>query len=304
MTTPPAVDDLHMPESDNPWITETAWYSFWTPGGEYIAHVYLRFRPNLGIVNPCIYVWGSGASVEWDAAYWKHSHYPMPKSLVDLELRGGLTHRVTEPFVSYEIAYRDEKKYGPPLSFDIQVSALAEPDYFGGKHFDQRVRVTGVLDVDGHTFQIDCHAMRDRSWYSRGDYTLFRSAYSYAVVDGENNFLAMFAAPRDRDMLIDDLPLVGGYVGFGGTRRPASVGERRVTRRDRATGHPAEVVLTVDGEAIVGQVLNTMAVAANPNMLSWMGLVEWDYRGRAVLGEDQEIWSPSIWHAFRRGETP
>jgi hypothetical protein len=48
-------------------------------------------------------------------------------------------------------------------------------------------------------------------------------------------------------------------------------------------------------------VRNCMAVAANPNMLSWMSLVEWEVRGRTVWGEDQEIWSPSIWRAFRRG---
>lgn len=309
MTTPsslPATDDLHVPQTDDPWITETAWYSFWTPGGEYAVHIYLRFRPNLGIANPCIYVWGSGTSVEWDAAYWKHSHYPMPSSITSLELLGGLRHEVVEPFRSYRLSYSDDQKYGAPLDFDVELSALGTPEFLGGKHFDQPVRVTGCLSVDGTEHVIDCLAMRDRSWYSRGDFTLFRSAYSYAIAAPDQQLLAIFAAPRDGDMLLDDLPLAGGYCESGAESRGSILsGSRRVTRRDEATGHPLELVVDVAGpdgsELMTGRVRNCMAVAANPNMLSWMSLVEWDWRGTSVLGEDQEIWSPSIWHAFRRG---
>jgi hypothetical protein len=308
-TTPslPAVDDLHVPETDDPWITETAWYSFWTRGGEYAAHVYLRFRPNLGIANPCIYVWGPGTSVEWDAAYWKHSHLPMPASLDSMELLGGLRHQVVEPFRTYRISYADQEKYGAPLDLDVELSALGPPEFLGGKHFDQPMRVTGRLRVDGTHHDIDCLAMRDRSWYSRGDYTLFRSAYSYAIASPEDQLLAIFAAPRDADMLLDDLPAVGGYTESGSatSRHVVTGGTRGVTRRDPSTVHPLELVLELEGPAgpdrVSGRVRNCMAVAANPNMLSWMSLVEWDLHGTTVLGEDQEIWSPSIWHAFRRG---
>lgn len=309
-TTPqiPVLDELHVPETDDPWITETAWYSFWTAGGEYAAHVYLRFRPNLGIVNPCVYVWGAGTSVEWDAAYWKHSHYPMPPALDGMELLGGLRHEVVSSFRRYRISYADREKYGAPLAFDVELNEVGEPEFLGRKHFDQPVRVTGTLSVDGRDFDIDCLAMRDRSWYARGDYTLFRSAYSYAITAPEEQLLAIYAAPRDGDLLLDDLPLAGGYSerGMEGAARASlTTGFRRVTRRDRATGHPLEVEVEVDGphgpERMVGRVRNCMAVAANPNMLSWMSLVEWELRGATVLGEDQEIWSPSIWHAFRRG---
>jgi hypothetical protein len=305
----PAEDDLHEPETGDPWITETAWYSFWTPGGEYAAHVYLRFRPNLGIANPCVYVWGEGTSVEWDAAYWKHSHYPMPASLGDLGFPGGLEHDVREPFRSYRVAYADRLKYGAPLEFAVELEALGAPEFLGRKHFDQPVRVTGRLSVDGSDFDIDCLAMRDRSWYSRGDYALFRSAYSYAIPSPDEHLLAIFAAPRDGDLLLDDLPLAGGYSASGsatGSERSAlASGTRRVTRRDPTSGHPLELEVDVTGpagpERMTGRVRNCMAVAANPSMLSWMSLVEWDVRGQTVLGEDQEIWSPSIWRAFRRG---
>jgi hypothetical protein len=313
MTTAPlpgTVDDLHVPDTEDPWITETAWYSFWTTGGEYAAHVYLRFRPNLGIANPCVYVWGEGTSVEWDAAYWKHSHFPMPASLASMELLGGLRHEAVEPFGTYRISYADNEKYGAPLYLAAEFTALGPPEFLGRKHFDQPVHVTGTLGVDGTEYDVDCLAMRDRSWYSRGDYTLFRSAYSYAITAPDEQLLAIFAAPRDCDMLVDDLPTAGGYLESGragapSRRDPLTSGTRRVIRREDFTGHPLEVVVEVGGpagqERMTGRVRNCMAVAANPNMLSWMSLVEWEVGGRTVWGEDQEIWSPSIWRAFRRG---
>ena len=64
-------DDLHVPATDDPWFTETAWYSFWTSGGAFAVHIYLRFRPNLGIADSSVYAWESGSSVPWETAYWK-----------------------------------------------------------------------------------------------------------------------------------------------------------------------------------------------------------------------------------------
>ena len=49
-----------------------------------------------------------------------------------------------------------------------------------------------------------------------------------------------------------------------------------------------------------GRVRNGLALAANTSMLSWMSLVDWDIDGRIVVGEDHEIWSPSLWRAFRK----
>ena len=69
---PVEADELHEPPSKDPWFTETAWYSFWTTGKEFAVHVYLRFRPNLDWADSCVYAWEPGASVPWDAAYWKH----------------------------------------------------------------------------------------------------------------------------------------------------------------------------------------------------------------------------------------
>jgi hypothetical protein len=301
------LDELHVPvDDDSPWLTETAWYSFWTAEREFAGHVYLRFRPNLQVMDAFVYVWGPDGSVPWDTAYWKDLRLPMPDSLRDLRLPGGLQHVVVRPFEHYELAYRDDRPYGGAFGFELQVEAISEPTYFGTKHFDQAVRVTGHVEVEGATYQVDCLAMRDRSWYRRGDFTLFRSAYSYAIESPTDSFLGLFAAPRDSDMMIDDLPLVGGHSVSGADLSLLKVGSRRVVDRDPLTGQPREIALVL-GDAlgkeqrISGRVTHALALAANTSMLSWMSLVEWDVGGRVVVGEDQDIWSPSIWRAFRRG---
>ena len=301
-----AVDDLHLPPADTSrWLTETAWYSFWTIDHVLAGHVYLRFRPNLGVMDAFTYVWGPGSSNPWDTAYWKDIRLQMPLTLVNLEV-AGLTHTVVDPFREYRITSEDDRGYGERFAFDVTARALHAPTYFGGKHLDQQVHMTGWITVDGTRREIDCYAMRDRSWYRRGDFTLFRSAYSYAIGDGEDSFLALYAAPRDQDLLRDDLPLVGGHETLPQGQRSVSSGFRWVTKRDHATGHPLELTITFADEGGTrpreahGHVRNCIGLAANTSMLSWMSLVEWDVDGRIVIGEDQEIWSPSIWRAFRR----
>ena len=298
------VDELHLPPDDaSPWLTETAWYSFWTTDRVLAGHVYLRFRPNLGVMDSFVYVWGPGGSVPWDTAYWKDVRLAMPASLVDLELPS-LTHAVVTPFEKYRLSARDERGYGGTFAFDIDAEAIRPPTHFGGKHLDQPMRMTGWIELDGTRREIDCRAMRDRSWYRRGDFTLFRSAYSYALSDSEDSFLALYAAPRDADMLRDDLPLVGGHITASSGHRGLSTGHRKVTERDPATGQPLAVEVTFATESgelrtVSGTVRNCLALAANTSMLSWMSLVDWDIDGEIVVGEDQEIWSPSIWRAFR-----
>ncbi|HJQ45367.1 MAG TPA: hypothetical protein VJ870_03440 [Amycolatopsis sp.] len=252
-----------------------------------------------------VYAWGPGGSMPWDTVYWKDLRLGMPSSIENLELPGGLRHSVVRSFERYRLSYEDTRAYGGPFGFDLRVEALKPPTYFGAKHFDQPMHLTGWVTIGGDRHEVDCFAMRDRSWYRRGDFTLFRSAYSYGIAAPEDSFLALYAADRDGDMLVDDLPLVGGHTVSADGQDVLRTGERRVVERDRHTGQPRAIEVdfaAADGSTRLarGRVRNAIALAANTSMLSWMSLVEWDVDGRVIVGEDQEIWSPSIWRAFRR----
>jgi len=39
----------------------------------------------------------------------------------------------------------------------------------------------------------------------------------------------------------------------------------------------------------------------NDALLSHQSLVRWDYDGHTVYDEDQDVWDPVQWRAFRRG---
>jgi hypothetical protein len=145
--------------------------------------------------------------------------------------------------------------------------------------------------------------MRDRSWYNRSDFGTFRSAYSYFVTDDEE-LLVLSAIPRDSDPMVSTLPVVGGYLRRANAEIAVSGGRRLVTQRRNDTAAPEVVVLEVDladGRQlqVTGRCENSMAIAANTGMLSWMSLVEWQVSETAVVGEDQEIWSPAVWRRFR-----
>jgi hypothetical protein len=38
-----------------------------------------------------------------------------------------------------------------------------------------------------------------------------------------------------------------------------------------------------------------------PSMLVHQSLVRWEYDGNVVHAEDQDVWDPAQWRAFRRG---
>jgi hypothetical protein len=297
------VDDLHRPFDDDLWFTETAWYSFWNSSGTHIGHIYLRFRPNIGVADCNFYIWTAGISAPWDAVYWKCFQMSVPSSLTSLDFVGGLHHEVVEDLASYRIRFEDLTADSGGLRLNLELDALGSPRWFGRKHFDQAMRVSGCLSIDGVDLDIQCRAMRDRSWYSRSDFGTYRSAYSYVLSD-DAEILVLQAIPKGSNPQVADVPVVGGYLRRDGEEVGIVGGRRIVLDRDSASGAPAIIALEVKLAnqrrlRLEGVSRNAIAIAANTGMLSWMNLVEWDWAGGVVLGEDQEIWSPSIWRRFR-----
>jgi hypothetical protein len=299
-----ASDELHGASTDDPWLTETAWYSFWDVANRFIGHVYMRFRPYSGIADCNIYVWDREVSAPWDAVYWKRFEMAYPATLADLNWIGGLRHRVIEPLARYSLEYHDDSSpQQRGFGIELVLEKTGSPRWFGRKHFDQPMRVLGSLTIDGVELTVDCRSMRDRSWYSRSDFGRFRSGYSYLLTD-QFEVLLLSAAPKETNGLAPTLPIIGGYVHDADGEVSVVGGERAVSRRDSATGRPMGVRLV--GELSSGKTIelegscrNSMAIACNAGMFSWMNFVEWHHQGATVFGEDQEIWSPSIWRAFR-----
>ncbi len=286
-------DRLHPVPVDDPMWTETTWWGFMVPDRNLGGMIYTLFRPNLGVATLVTQVWSDEHVAPWASPYARSLwHLPMPGSDIDDVQLGFLHLRAVEPLRKYQLTYED----GASCAFDLQYEAAMEPHVVAAErelgHFDQLCHVTGSLQVDGETVAVDCHAVRDRSWYVRDDFRSMRSAYTYGAVDGDEHFLA-YTRPADN---AGDLAAVfGGYLVRDGEKSDLKEGVRRVPSRRR--GHPDEIEVTATdalGRSLEarGRVTSSLASQSTPGMFAYMSIASWTIGLRAGYGEDHDVWSP------------
>ena len=287
-------DRFHPPSGDEPFWTETCWFSFDQPERDLSGTFYPVFRPNLGVASLTVTLWDAGAIEPWRARYHRSLwHLPMPGAeLTDLEL-GGLRYRTLDPLKRYRVQYED----GDLLRVDLEYRGLVPPHAAGvggGRgHLDQPCQVRGEVVLKGERIEIDCLAMRDRSWHVRDDLRSTRSSYSYGLVSERDGFLAMGRHHQGKH------PVIGGFLLRDGEKADLVQGVRRVERNP--AGWPERV--EIDATDALGRELrargrcrNRLASQATPGMFAWMSFTEWNLVGGDTagvgFGEDQDIWSP------------
>lgn len=291
-----ADDRFHSVPTDDPMWTETTWWGFSDPEAPMGGMVYALFRPNLGVAALVTQMWDADAVEPWRAPYARSLwHLPYPtEDLTDLSV-GPLRLHCVEPLTAYELAYRDGEN-GAPFSLNLSYRAVMDPhvvvsDEHAG-HFDQLCHVTGEVSVGPISYEIDCHALRDRSWYVRKDMRSLRTAYTYGARGSDHHFLA-YSRPEDADS--DESSINGGYLVHGGHKANLVGGVRRVLSRRR--GHPHDIEMTAtdaDGRDVhaQGQVRTSLASQSTPGMFAWMSTVDWTIDGESGHGEDHDVWSP------------
>jgi hypothetical protein len=282
-----ADDGFHQPATDDPWWTETAWFSAEVPERELSLTIYPVFRPNLGVAALTVAVWDATAVSSWEIPYFRSLwHLALPASdLTSLDL-AGLRYRTIEPLHAYEVTYHD----GERVALELRYDGLREPHAPHAGHLDQSCRVTGTITLGGERIDVDGFAMRDRSWGPRPDDRTTVASYSYGIASTGDEWLAIgFLAGASYQ-------LVAGYLVRDGEKAALTGGERRVV--ERATGYP--VAIEIDATDALGRRLeargrctNRFAKQATPGMFAWMSQTEWQWSGLTAHGEDQDIWSPN-----------
>ena len=303
----PADDRFHFAElGDDWWATETSWFSFHNAERRLGGWLYTMARPNIGTVAGGVWLWDDSASLPWEVPY-SVNYSALPLSLAatgdldDITLPTGVTIAMHEPGQAYALSYNDGDRLDLSLRFDGVMPPeplTAVGSTFGSAHhFDQFGRVTGQVVLHGEHIDIDCVAMRDRTWGRRPEDRPRQAAYVTGASSADDAFLAVTGAGDDHQ-----------NVAYGFLRRDGSTvsltgGERSVERSDEH-GWMTRIVLDAvdaDGRAVhaVGEPVSRIIVNRH-TFIDVNSLVQWEIDGRVGWGEDQDMWPVHRWSAFRR----
>jgi hypothetical protein len=289
-----AVDDgLHAPSGDF-YETETYWYSFFVPERQLGGWLYTSLRANAGTCAGGAWIWDRSATEPWRIPFFEQYSWlrfpQQPHGPERLEFPTGMKVHVREPLMSYDVGYSDRDRLDISFRFDALEPPVplrsGTPPYPKAHHFDQTGRVTGTIRLDGETIDVDCYAMRDRSWGRRTERGYSRIGYVWAAAP-DVTFLT-YSLPRGD---ADDIHT--GYLRDGDDVSHITGGRRRV-ERDPSTQWVTGMVidatdeqgrdLHAEGRAVSRMILpGSTSICINTSM-------EWTIDGAIVHGEDQDVW--------------
>jgi hypothetical protein len=281
------------------WQTETAWFSFHHPQRRLGGWLYTMVRPNIGTVAGGAWVWDDTTWLPWEVLY--SSNYtslalPSDADLRDVVLPTGVAMRVVEATRCYELGYDDAGRLELSLRFEGVMAPeplTAVGSTFGSaRHFDQFGRVTGHLVLHGGRIEIDCVAMRDRTWGTRPEDRPRQAAYVTGASGADHGFLAVTNTRPEGD------EIAHGFLRRDGRTVTLASGRRHV-ERDPHHGWITRVAIDATDAhgrtlAAVGEPVSRMIVNRH-TFIDVNSLVRWDLDGAVAWGEDQDMWPV---HAF------
>lgn len=174
-------DDRYHQLSDDPYETETNWWSFNISERKIGCWIHAPYYPNRNAVTWRIFAWDDeGFDPARMAYYRKVEEAAMPDNpdLRDITFPGdkagpGYSLTMIEPGMKYHLQYEDASR---GFALDFTHTGLHEPHRFPpGRppfiqtpHFDQLGHVEGWMTLRGERIRIDGIGVRDRTWGPRG----------------------------------------------------------------------------------------------------------------------------------------
>lgn len=297
----PEDDSFHAPPDQEPWWTETTWFSWMVPERKLMGHWYLVMRANVGVQFGGVSVFDHTAVLPWELPShdWDwHEPLAQPHDLRNVSgIMRGMNLQCVEPGTRYRFGHE-----GEDMTLNLEFEALMRPMVtrgqppanFGAK-IDQPGRVTGTMILHGEEIEVDCIAMRDRSWGVRRPRRQPRIGYCHATTGPDSSFLAISIDSKGHD------GIVAGYLMRDGLWGNLTSGTREATRDEM--GRPARVrILATDEHGreldASGETLSRHILMAYPDMFCWNSLAKWEFDGATAWGEDQDVWHPRAWRAF------
>jgi hypothetical protein len=307
----PHLDDrFHTPTTDDPFWTETCWFTFAVPERRLSGQLYPFFRPNQNVTSGGCYLWDESGSQIWNCVYAKNLwHLPIPQDqdLSDIRLANGIHYRCLEPLQKYELHYLDAD--AGEVEIHLTFEGLCQPNRLAESHLDQPGRYTGTIRIRDDVIDVDAFGMRDRSWGVRSQIgpSLHPGAdnknggYTYATMSETDAWHAITANFGSGYIAIHGFLLRDGVWSklVEGTREVLERKDHCPTRV-RITGKD-ELGRSLEAEGVCH---NRIGVHLNPNLWTWNCLTDWQWDdGKRGWGEDHDNWSASAFRHFARGES-
>ena len=298
-----AADDGLHGHGDEFYFNETYWFSFFAPERGLGGWLYSGIRPNAGVTAGGCWIWDRSGTDPWEIPFFEQFNWLKPPSAADthrLVLPNGNMISTIESAQSYDLAFDDRDRLEVRLRFTASERPVplrpGTAPYPKASHFDQTGHVTGHLLLDGDRIDIDCYAMRDRSWGPRRERGYQPMAYTW-LADADTSLLT-YSTPNGDGT--DDV--YAGYVRRNGVVTYVASGTRHV-QRDRDKNWITRVSMdlvdddgrpfSAHGSAVSRMILPTAtSVCVN-------SLMEFTVNGRTLHGEDQDVWPMNAWRTMR-----
>jgi hypothetical protein len=312
----PEDDQLH-PRNDDPFWNESGWFSFSVPERKINACMYFFHRPNMKLSGGGPILFDPSGEDNYTCLYYDWDQMqPMPEGadMYHFQLHNG---SYMEPIVlqkSYRLGY---KNHG--CEIELTWEAFTEPHEMvridgginpsfpgwwadaGGQlstgHFEQCGRMTGTVELNGETLEIDCYSLRDHTWGPR-HLRPVRLAYPWAIASETSAFLA----PARSEYPVEDDPFYGtteqvtaGFYIKDGIKSGLAAGERRIVHRGN-DGRPLREIIDATDE--LGRHLYAEGKAHN--LLRWTyynggfdmySLATWEFDGQTAWGEMNDYYT-------------
>jgi hypothetical protein len=304
-------DYFNMNLTDDPYWSESSWFSWHIPEKNINGAFYNHFRPNMSCMLAGVFMWDNSGHLPWTSLFfdWQAMRV-LPKgrfgrdyNKYDFETPWGMSIKMLKPLKRYHLKYDREG-----FRLDLVFEGVAEPNEIGAKnahglnraynfHFEQPGRIKGTVACGDAEHHVDSFCIRDGSHGPRFLETVTPGGYTWSTADEKAGWHVL-AVDADRNR---DTKIVGGYILRDGKMAPIARGVRRVLERNGPRPSLVEVIAEDElGRSLhaTGRDRVTGEWMLFPDRGMWWQQFAWDYDGHAdAVGEDQEYYGL---HDFRR----
>lgn len=297
-------------------LTETQYFGINLPSERIHGLAYCWHHPNVNSVTGGAWVWqGNKKHHLLSELFDFHSFMSestLENDLGDFSFHNSYRSRIIKPLEHFRLTYSDPSRKN---SFDLEYKALTPVIMWAdGVHFEQAMKVTGELVLQGKHYEVDSYNVRDRSWAAlrpENNMALPPVAWKTGWFDDDMYFTIVSADHPDLDPVWKGkfaLPgnnLTGGWLWRKGELMDV-VSCRKKTHYDMDSLYPTAIDMELQVRSGETFVFRGTIVAANC-WTAWLNcncvicLVKWEHEGKVGYGDVQEAQWTDFMRAFMKG---